>query len=70
MMRTEAPKDLAGRGFANFARTTPELPAGHQCQPSASHKRVSMVVWLLPCGLVTLPQMTRILVPRTSFWPR
>jgi hypothetical protein len=27
MMRTEAPKDLAGRGFVNFARTTPELPA-------------------------------------------
>ena len=26
-MRTEAPKDLAGRGFVNFARTTPELPA-------------------------------------------
>jgi hypothetical protein len=26
MMRTEAPKDLAGRGFVNFARTTPELP--------------------------------------------
>ncbi len=25
-MRTEAPKDFAGRGWANFARTTPELP--------------------------------------------
>ena len=66
MMRTEAPKDLAGRGFVNFARTTPELPA-NTSQPSISHTLVSMVVWLLPCGLVTLPQMTRILVPRTSF---
>ena len=27
MMRTEAPKDLEGRGFVNFARTTPELPS-------------------------------------------
>ena len=44
MMRTEAPKDLAGRGVVNLARTTPELP----------------------CGRVTLPQMTRILVPRFS----
>lgn len=26
MMRTEAPKDLAGRGVWNLARTTPELP--------------------------------------------
>ena len=26
MMRTEAPKDLAGRGWSNLARTTPELP--------------------------------------------
>lgn len=26
MMRTEAPKDLEGRGVANLARTTPELP--------------------------------------------
>ena len=26
MIRTEAPKDLAGRGWVNFARTTPELP--------------------------------------------
>lgn len=44
MMRTEAPKDRAGRGVVNLARTTPELP----------------------CGRVTLPQMTRILVPRFS----
>ena len=26
MMRTDAPKDLEGSGFVNFARTTPELP--------------------------------------------
>lgn len=26
MIRTDAPKDLEGRGLANFARTTPELP--------------------------------------------
>jgi len=26
MIRTEAPKDLEGRGWANLARTTPELP--------------------------------------------
>jgi hypothetical protein len=26
MMRTEAPKDLVGRGLENLARTTPELP--------------------------------------------
>lgn len=34
MMRTEAPKDLAGRGWANFARTTPELPRNGQSNPS------------------------------------
>lgn len=26
MTRTEAPKDFEGRGWANLARTTPELP--------------------------------------------
>ena len=26
MIRTEAPKDLEGRGVVNLARTTPELP--------------------------------------------
>ena len=26
MTRTEAPKDLVGRGWRNLARTTPELP--------------------------------------------
>lgn len=26
MIRTEAPKDLEGRGLLNLARTTPELP--------------------------------------------
>lgn len=26
MTRTEAPKDLVGRGEVNLARTTPELP--------------------------------------------
>lgn len=26
MIRTDAPKDFEGRGLANFARTTPELP--------------------------------------------
>lgn len=26
MMRTEAPKERAGRGLVNLARTTPELP--------------------------------------------
>jgi hypothetical protein len=26
MIRTEAPKDLEGRGLVNLARTTPELP--------------------------------------------
>lgn len=26
MTRTEAPKDLEGRGLVNLARTTPELP--------------------------------------------
>lgn len=26
--------------------------------------------YVLPCGLATLPQMTRILVPRISFLPR
>jgi hypothetical protein len=66
MMRTEAPKDLAGRGFVNFARTTPELPAEHQSAKPVPHIRI-MIDWSLPCGLVTLPQMTRILVPRTSF---
>jgi hypothetical protein len=30
MMRTEAPKDLEGRGFVNFARTTPEFPREKQ----------------------------------------
>ncbi len=38
MMRTEAPKDLAGRGFVNFARTTPELPTKHQSAKRTSHK--------------------------------
>lgn len=27
MIRTEAPKDFEGRGLANLARTTPELPS-------------------------------------------
>ena len=48
MMRTDAPKDRAGRGLVNLARTTPELP----------------------CGLVTLPQITLMLVPRFSFCAR
>jgi hypothetical protein len=30
MTRTEAPKDFAGRGEENLARTTPELPAGEK----------------------------------------
>lgn len=68
MMRTEAPKDLEGRGVVNFARTTPELPVYYSLARSVppicrhGHHNCS-----LPCGLVTLPQMTRILVPRTSF---
>lgn len=33
MMRTEAPKDLAGRGLANLARTTPELPRTPSANP-------------------------------------
>lgn len=32
MTRTEAPKDFEGRGDANLARTTPELPVSI-CQP-------------------------------------
>jgi len=41
---TLAPKDFAGKGFLNCARTTP----------------------LLPCVRVTVPHITRILVPRRS----
>jgi len=63
MMRTEAPKDLEGRGFVNLARTTPELPRKKsQCW---TLRRESLDN--IPCGLVTLPQITRILVPRISF---
>ena len=43
MMRTDAPKDLEGRGFVNLARTTPELPVrGGQFLPlrfERSHQR-------------------------------
>lgn len=31
MTRTEAPKDLVGRGEVNLARTTPELPVDKHC---------------------------------------
>lgn len=33
MTRTEAPKDLLGRGWRNLARTTPELPADRMSAP-------------------------------------
>lgn len=36
MMRTEAPKDFAGRGVANLARTTPELPIQRVSQISTA----------------------------------
>lgn len=53
MMRTEAPKDLAGRGFVNFARTTPELPAEQQSAKLIPHVASSFVgpyhVALSPC---------------------
>lgn len=43
MTRTEAPKDLEGRGEVNLARTTPELPrrSGQYCE----FGRVSMEEW-------------------------
>ena len=39
MTRTEAPKDLVGRGWVNLARTTPELPVAI---PKLAH--------MYPCG--------------------
>lgn len=68
MMRTEAPKDREGRGVVNLARTTPEFP-GMQSQPARRCRRYLEVLGLyVPWGRVTLPQMTRSLDPRTSFW--
>lgn len=69
MTRTEAPKERAGRGWVNFARTTPELPGKGQLANSLERRRPD-ISWYLPCGRVTLPQITRILVPRISFCPR
>lgn len=39
MTRTEAPKDLAGRGLENLARTTPELP-GRRVRITVGLKRI------------------------------
>lgn len=76
--RTDAPKDLVGRGEVNLARTTPELPVGRKialvrpwCKRATCGQRIARGrVKNIPCGRVTLPQMTRILDPRISFWPR
>lgn len=65
MTRTEAPKDFVGRGEVNLARTTPELPGAVLASNYASDATGPDV----PCGRVTLPQMTRILEPRISLWP-
>jgi hypothetical protein len=52
MMRTEAPKDLAGRGLVNFARTTPELPAEQQsAKPIPYAVSSSLVPTMWPCHL-------------------
>ncbi len=37
MIRTDAPKDLEGRGVVNFARTTPEFPVPVDMIRLASH---------------------------------
>jgi hypothetical protein len=45
MMRTEAPKDREGRGFVNFARTTPEFPRLRQLVPNRMGKRPGRTMW-------------------------
>lgn len=66
MMRTEAPKDLVGRGEENLARTTPELPVIKIKSAKCHIGRKRVLCPNVPCGRVTLPQITRILVPRIS----
>lgn len=63
---TDAPKDLGGRLRLNCARTTPELPGGDKLAFDVE----SLAKLNIPCGLVTLPQITLIFDPRTSLCAR
>jgi hypothetical protein len=57
MIRTDAPKDLEGRGLANFARTTPELPGNALlaagCSPYGKNPRGGwfVIFTMRPCDL-------------------
>lgn len=66
--RTEAPKDLGGRFRRNCALTTPELPSTRSVNQTAGcHVDGD---WSLPCGRVTLPQITLIFDPLISLCAR
>jgi hypothetical protein len=50
MTRTEAPKDFEGRGWANLARTTPELPREREVSTQVSRSNAGLMLITVGAG--------------------